>query len=112
MSSSDIIMSLTSLSQALNDTKRGKYVGNWLDGTFLCIYLLVLDHFSPFQVHGIDKWLTHQACDKFMAIGLTDNWAYGSLHSQKVPIWSFWLQLSEKHHFLTQDVMHDTSDTP
>ena len=63
-------------------------------------------------MHGIDTWLTHEACDKYMAIGLNNNsWVYGLVYTQKVPIWSFWLQLSKKGRFLTQDAMHDTSNT-
>jgi len=30
----------------------------------------------------------------------------------KVPIWTFWLQLSKKRRFMTHDVMNDTSITP
>ena len=87
----------------------GKCVVKWLDNTLFSINLLVLDHLSSFQVHGFVWWVAHEASDYYMDIGLKYNWVYGFIgRDENHQTWSFWLQMSEKSRFLSQDVMYDT----
>jgi len=69
-----------------------------------------VDHLSSFKVHGFYWWVAHEASDYYMAIGLENNWVYTGSYGrdENCQTWSFWLQMSEKSRFSSQDVMYDT----